>query len=179
MRINVIGASGSGASTIGRLLSEKLLVPHFDCDDYFHAPSDPPFQSPRPPEERTSLLLRDLSPIECWILSGGICGWVPYPELSFTGIVFLYVPPDIRLARLRQREQERFGSRVLPGGDMHASHLEFLHWASRYDAGDVDGKTLTRHEAWLGQQCCPVLRIDGTMPLSESVEVILKTLGDR
>ncbi len=38
LRINIIGASGSGASTFGKHLAATLGVPHFDSDDYYHGP---------------------------------------------------------------------------------------------------------------------------------------------
>lgn len=174
-RINILGASGSGASTVGRTVATALSIPHFDSDDYYHAPSDPPFQNQRPAAERYELMRRDLSPTASWVLSGGVAGWDPYPELDFTCVVFLHVPAEVRLQRLRQREQERFGERVLPGGDMYAAHEEFIHWASRYDIGDVDGKTLARHEAYLQEQTCSVLRFVGTL----SVEAITRGIVQR
>jgi uridine kinase len=176
-RINVIGASGCGASTVGRLLASSLSVACFDSDDYYHSPGDPPFQNPRPPQERYALLTRDLSPSESWVLSGGIAGWNPCPELDLTCIVFLYVPAEIRIERLRQRERERFGSRILAGGDMYAAHEAFIEWTSRYDAGDVEGKTLARHEAWLKSQCCPVLEFRGVFAVSDITEDVLRSIG--
>ena len=92
-RINVIGASGSGTSTLGQSVALALDIPYFDSDDYFHAPSDPPFQRQRPAEERYQLVCRDLRPDTSWVLAGGIGDWVPSPILNFTCIVFLYVQP--------------------------------------------------------------------------------------
>ena len=109
-RINVLGASGSGASTVGRALSAALSVPYFDSDDYFHEPGDPPYGSPRSPQVRHSLVMADLDRAKSWVLSGGVAGWVPYPQLDFTLIVFLGVPTPIRIERLRRRERERFDS---------------------------------------------------------------------
>jgi len=34
-RIHILGASGSGTTTLGRALAERLQCPHFDTDDYF------------------------------------------------------------------------------------------------------------------------------------------------
>ena len=41
-------------------------------------------------------------------------------------MVFLYVEPDIRIQRVHKRAIERFGRRVLEGGDMYESHMKFL-----------------------------------------------------
>ena len=179
IRINVIGASGSGTSTLGRSLASALSLPHFECDDYFHAPCDPPFQNPRPAAERYELIRRDLLPLESWILSGGVAGWSPYPQFDFTCIVFLYVDTDARIRRLRGRERERFGDRILAGGDMHVIHEDFIDWASRYDVGDIEGKTLALHEQYLKEQSCPVLKFRGELPLSDITDDVLCSVRGR
>lgn len=176
-RINVIGASGCGASTVGRLLAAQLNLPHFDSDDYYHGPSDPPFQNPRSPKERFEMVVRDMPPTSSWILSGGIVGWNPYPELDFTHVVLLYVPTEIRLERLRVREYNRFGHRILEGGDMYANHQEFLQWTARYDIGDVDGKTRQRHLEFLKAQTCPVFEVRGDAPVDEVVARVKSQLA--
>lgn len=175
--INILGASGCGASTTGRALANALSVPHFDCDDYYHGVSDPPFQNPRSPQERHALITRDLCAEASWVLSGGIAGWEPYPPLDFTLIVFLWIPAEIRIERLRRREFERFGDRILEGGDMHEAHEEFITWAARYDANDVEGKTLARHEAYLAMQTCPVLELRELMSTERCVSAILIALN--
>lgn len=178
IRINVIGGSGSGTSTLGRALAATLAIPHFDSDDYFHAPADPPFQKPRDAEERHELICRDLRPDQNWVLSGGIVGWLPDPGLEFTCIVFLYVPTPVRIERLRFRERSRFGSRIEEGGDMHDTHVAFIDWASRYDEGDVAGKTLARHEAYLRDQPCTVLEYRGVKTVREISASVLRSIAD-
>ena len=174
VRIHVIGASGSGTSTVGRSLASAFSIAHFDSDDYYHAPSDPPFQNPRSSEERCDLIHRDLSPEANWVLSGGIVGWSPIPLLEFTCVAFLYVPTETRVKRLRQREQERFGDRILRGGDMHDAHEEFISWAASYDAGNIEGKTLAKDEAYLRSQTCKVLEFRGTYSVEGTTKMMLK-----
>ncbi len=175
-RIQVIGASGSGTSTLGKSLASALAIPHFESDDYFHAPTDPPFQRPRPAEQRYELISRDLRPDQNWVLSGGIVGWLPAPHLNFTCIVFLYVPTPVRIERLRNRELQRFGSRIEEGGDMYGMHTEFIDWASRYDEGDVEGKTLARHEVYLSSQQCTVLVYRGVDPVQFITASVLHSI---
>ena len=178
-RINILGASGSGASTVGRALAAVLSVPHFDSDDYYHEPTDPPFQKQRMPHDRCRLITADLQGSTGWVLSGGIAGWDPYPQLDFSLMVFLWIPTPIRMERLRRREFERFGQRICAGGDMHAEHEAFIEWASRYDAGDVEGKTLSRHEAYLATQACRVLEFRQVLPTEDITSSILTELGAR
>ena len=176
-RINVIGASGSGTSTLGQSVAFALGIPYFDSDDYFHAPSDPPFQRQRSAEDRYQLVCRDLRPDTSWVLAGGIVDWVPSPILNFTCIVFLYVPTTVRVERLRHRERMRFGHRIEQGGDMHGTHEKFLDWASRYDTGDIEGKTLARHEAYLTKQQCPVLKYHAVSSVSDVTISVLQSIG--
>jgi len=49
---------------------------------------------------------------------------------QFTLVVFLWIPPEIRLERLKARERSRYGDVVLPGGERHEASLRFLDWAS-------------------------------------------------
>lgn len=180
IRINVIGGSGSGASTLGRLLATAYAVPFFDSDDYYHEPTDPPFQTQRTPQSRYDLICRDLPADANWVLSGGVMGWEPYPELAFTLVILLITPAAVRMSRLRERERNRFGERIAPGGDLYETHEEFIQWASRYDVGDVPGKTLQRHEAYLLSQTCPALKLSGTLPvesLTNQVTAFLRSTG--
>ncbi len=176
-RINILGASGCGATTTGKSLAAALGVPHFECDDYYHEPTDPPFEKQRPPLERCRLIVADLARAASWVLSGGVAGWEPYPQLEFTLVVFLWLPADARLERLRHRERERFGRRILESGDMHASHEAFIEWAAHYDRGDVEGKTLALHEAYQATQICPVLHIRHLATTEEIRQTILAALG--
>lgn len=70
VRINILGASGVGKSTLGIALAQRLSLPHFDADAYYHLPTDPPFRVQRAPEDRRDLLEGDLGKHPCWILSG-------------------------------------------------------------------------------------------------------------
>jgi hypothetical protein len=74
---------------------------------------------------------------------------------------------DARLTRLRAREQETFGERILPGGDMHDQYKSFLQWAADYDQGSPVERSRHMHEEWLTHLECPVLRVDGARPLAE------------
>src|SRR5262249_50471196 len=144
-RINIIGASGSGKTTLAKALAARLGIPHFDADDYYHFPTDPPFQKQRSPQERQSLVMRDLGPLPSWVLSGAVGAWEPEPILDYTHIFLLYLPPEVRLARLRQREQRLYGKRIEAGGDMEEDHKLFIQWTAGYDLGTSEGTNTLRH----------------------------------
>ena len=71
--------------------------------------------------------------------------------------------------RLHQRERQRYGDRILPGGDMHQNHLAFIAWAERYDTASSDMRSLATHEAWMKNLRCPVIRLDS----KQSTEVLV------
>jgi hypothetical protein len=85
-------------------------------------------------------------------------------ENAFDLIVFLYVDAAIRVERLRAREMERFGR----------SNPAFLEWAAQYDVGAMDGRSLTRHRAWLAARACPVLELRGDLSVGERVNAVVK-----
>jgi adenylate kinase family enzyme len=173
-RINIIGASGVGKTTLGRALAERLGVPHFDSDAYYHLPTDPPYRVQREPEERRALLERDLAAHAGWILSGGAGTWKPAPALRYTLHVLLWLPSELRIERLLRRERELYGDRIAPGGDMAADHVAFMEWTRGYDDGTAEGtNTLACHEKLLRGASCPVVRLTGALPLREALDLVL------
>jgi hypothetical protein len=80
-------------------------------------------------------------------------------------------PRELRLQRLRGREATHFGAdAVAQGGWRHEETESFVEWASRYEAGDREGRSLSKDEAWLAGLPCPVVRIDGSRRLADLVE---------
>lgn len=157
--IHIFGASGSGTTTISQKVCGHTGYSHFDSDSYFWLPTPGPFTVTRGRGDYAALMDRDLNSSPHWVLSGSVTGW--YDELVsvFDLIVFVYVPTDIRVERLRRREAERYGDAILPGNSRHQASAEFIEWASAYDSGTRSGRSLSKHEAWLKTAACPVLRI--------------------
>ncbi|HEY0808508.1 MAG TPA: AAA family ATPase, partial [Longimicrobiales bacterium] len=151
MRVLVTGAAGSGTSTLGRALAQEIGASFIEADDYFWIASDPPYQTKRPSSERCKPLLGEMRANSAVVVAGSVVGWGAEIEDGFSLIVFLFVPTPVRLARLKQREVERFGK-------VNAS---FLDWASQYDEGRLPGRSRTLHEQWLSNRPCFTLRIDG------------------
>lgn len=114
-RIHILGAAGAGTTSLGRALAERLNVAYFDSDDFYWQQTSEPFTVARLRDERTRLLLEQSSGLEGWVVSGSLCGWGDAMIPQFTHVVFLRVDPQIRLNRLRRREVQRYGERILPG----------------------------------------------------------------
>src|SRR5690554_4167938 len=133
--IHIFGASGVGATTLGKELANHLPHINYDGDDYYWIEK---FSKQREASDRINLLSRDLSLQKNWILSGAVCGWGDKLKSVFDLVVFLYVPCKIRLERLKKREFQRYGKSILPGGKMFEESKKFLEWTSKYDNGDLE-----------------------------------------
>ncbi len=117
-RLHILGASGSGTTTLARALAEHYDIPHFDSDVYYWAPTEPPFIEKRPLEQRKKLIRDAVMKHEAWALSGSMMSWSDAIDDLYTHIVFLSLSDEVRLQRLAERERARYGSRILPDGDM-------------------------------------------------------------
>ena len=74
-RVAIVGASGSGTSTLGLALAARLRHPHVDADTLFWLPTDPPFTTRRPRDERQALLFQSLPVAGQWVFSGSAVEW--------------------------------------------------------------------------------------------------------
>ena len=173
-KMHIFGAAGSGTSTLGASLSNILPHIHLDTDDYFWATK---FSKQREVPERREMLKEDLLTHENWILSGAVCGWGDNFKPFFDLVIFLWIPTDIRLERLRQREFQRYGGEVLAGGSKHNQSEAFLKWASLYDEAGMEVRSKALHEYWMSDLTCPVLRVEGDYTVQERMEIVLGYLN--
>ena len=177
-RIFITGAAGAGSTTLGRALATALGAPHHDTDDYLWRPSSPPYQEWRPEEDRLRLMREIFLPRSEWVLSGGVQNWgeeiVPLLDL----VVFLQTSTEVRLARLKSREAQRFGAEAIgPGGWRETKFQDFIEWAARYDAGTAEGRSLSRQLAWLDSLPTRTLRLDSARPVGDLVAAVLEALA--
>lgn len=176
-RVHITGASGSGVTTIGRALAGATGLQHHDTDDYFWLPTEPPYKEPRSVPDRIRLMREVFVPRTGWVLSGSLVGWAQEIEQCFDAVVFVSTPTPIRLARLRMREELRYGvGATLEGGSHYDVAKAFFEWAESYDDPSFNGRSRTKHEAWLGSLSCPVTRVDGARTTAEVVDELLKAI---
>ena len=174
--IHIFGASGSGTTTLGRAICEKTGYTFLDSDDYLWVPTDPKFTTKRTPAERLALLEGDLDRAENAVLSGSLVGWGDPVIPRFTLAVRLVVPAEARMERIERREQDRFGDRILPGGDMYRIHQDFLAWAAAYDDGPATMRSRAMHDLWQQKLSCPLLTLDGVRPVEELAAAVIQRL---
>ncbi len=175
-RIHILGASGSGTSTLGSALARRLGVAHADSDSFYWLPTDQPYTTARLPKDRQALLERRLPVNGDWVFSGAATKWAASLEPCYDLVVFLRLDPTIRMARLRKREASRWGNRIQPGGDMEKINAAFLTWAEAYDTAGSLRRGLVTHEAWLIDQPGQVLRLDSSVPVDDLVGAVLDWL---
>lgn len=172
--IHILGASGSGTSTLGEALANVLPHTHLDTDDYFWTTK---FTEPRSIPERQELLKNDLLQFEHWVLSGSLAGWGDCFIPCFDLVIFLWIPPEVRLARLQQRELERYGAAALAGGNLYEQSQAFLKWAALYDHAGTEVRSKTLHEQWLAELSCPILRIEGDYSTEQRIAMLMNFLN--
>jgi adenylate kinase family enzyme len=175
--IHITGASGSGATTLGSTLAARTGMRHLDTDDfYWHWPPDAaPYTMKRAVPERLGQLraaFAEAGP-RGWVLSGAVGDWAEPIVPQFDLVVFLWAPTDVRVERLWHRENARFGAAAEVGGARRREIEDFIAWAAAYDSGTREGRSLARHEAWLGTLSCPVLRLDGRGTLDGLVAAVM------
>lgn len=176
-RIHLFGASGSGTSTLGQTLAQRLGIAHFDSDSFYWHRTENPFSSRRTRDERIQLLQETLAGLENWVLSGSLCGWGDPIIPAFTHAIFVRLDPETRLQRLRAREFQRYGEQIVEGGKRYTATQAFLAWAAGYDEGDHGTRSLRRHETWIKTLNCTVIRLDSTRcSVEELVEQVLERL---
>lgn len=179
MKLHIFGAAGAGVTTLGRALGAELSAPYFDTDDYFWMATAPPFTERRPAAARDAVLAHDLAGAPRWVLGGSLVGWGEPRQAAFDLAVFLWLPPALRLARLRHREHERYGDAIFTDPTRAAQYQKFLAWAAGYDDSPVGGhRTLANHSTWLNQLSCPVLELRGDLSVAQRVARVAAQLRE-
>ena len=170
MGILICGLNGAGKSTLGRILADRMEYEFIDNEDLFFPKTDPSymFSSPRSEEDVIRLLEGKISENNRFIFAAVRGNYGDRLIASLDYIVLIEVPKQIRSKRVRDRSYQKFGDRILPGGDLYDKENK---WFSL-----TDGRPETYVTDWLETVNCPVIRIDGTMPVKENVDYLLSAL---
>lgn len=174
MKINILGASGSGVTTLGNELCLKLGFDYFDSDDFFWEKSEIPFSIKIAPKTRDKNILKQLSEKENWVLGGSVINWNKEIHNLFDLIIFLHIPQKVRLERLTARELEKYGKRIETDAFWKRKFENFMEWAKDYD--DVRGianRNIKAHENWLRLQNAEKLNLIGEIPFEEKLEKVI------
>ena len=170
--IHIYGASGSGTSTLGRKISEELGYKFMDTDDYFWLLTNPRYTTKRSKEERLSLMKKDISEKGNVVISGSLVDWGDELIPLFTLAIRLVTDTEIRIERLKIRERQKFGDRIMPGGDMYMQHMEFIDWARKYDNGSINMRSKAKHDEWQKLLQCRQIVLNGADDLEENLKKV-------
>lgn len=168
--IIVCGLNGCGKSTLGKVLAKELQFHFIDNEDLYFPKTDSHYiyASPRTRKEVEKLLLSEIGLHENFVFTSvkgdygeNICSFFQYA-------VLLDVPKDIRVQRVRNRSFQKFGERILIGGDLHEQEEKFFAF--------VESRPENVVEEWIRSVKCPVIRIDGTKPTEQNVAFIMEQI---
>lgn len=170
--IAICGLNGAGKSTLGRALATALGFHFIDIEDLYFPRTDPhyTYASPRTRDEVQKLLLHEMNAHESFVLASVTGDYGEAFHSSFQYAVLVSVPKEIRLRRVKDRSFQKFGDRMLPGGDLYEREEKFFDL--------VKSRTENMVEDWVQTLDCPIIRIDGTKPVEENTKLIIKRISE-
>jgi len=124
-----------------------------DIEDYYFKKSEIPYTNARSRGECADLMLADIEKYRSFVISAVDGDFGDKISSFYKLAVFVSAPIDLRLKRIKQRVQDKYGKRICRGGDMYKRHLEFIDFVASRD--------LTKMDNWAQTLTCPVLYIDG------------------
>lgn len=170
MGIIICGLNGCGKSTLGKALAKKLHFHFIDNEDLYFPKTDDHYiyASPRSREEVEKLLWGEIRAHENFVFASvkGDYGESIYPFFQYA--ILIEVSKDIRIQRVKNRSFQKFGERMLLGGDLHEQEEKFFDFVKSRSENTV--------EEWVQSLKCPVLRIDGTKPIESNVDFIMEQI---
>ena len=176
MKILLFGASGSGTTTLGNKIEKRTDFKHLDVDDYYWRKTNPPYQVKTPLIERNENLKADFINFENVVISGSMVSWGKEWETAFDLAVFIRLENTERMERLKKREIERYGKKLITDKNIQQNSKVFLEWADQYEKPNFNGRSLKIHTDWIALLNCKTLTIDGKKELDEKVETVLNEI---
>ena len=169
--IQICGLNGSGKSTLGRALAEKIGFYFIDDENLYFSRSNPnePYTNPKPRHEVEQLLMNEVKNHPDFVFAAVKGDYEKDIVSMYDYVIMLEVPQSVRSQRVRNRSFNKFGSRMLPGGDLYNQEEAFFQM--------VESRQGSYVENWLQTVKCPIIRVDGTKPIEENVEYIIKSIS--
>lgn len=162
--IIICGANGSGKTTLGKALAAALGFKHMDIEDYYFLNSDVPYSRSRPRDEMLTLMLDDIEKYEQFVLTAVNGDFGDEITSLYKMAIYLSAPLELRVERIKKRSFEKFGERMLEGGDMFEQESNFFEFAA--------ARSMEKTEKWLETLRCPIIYADGTKDIADNVKII-------
>ena len=171
MGIQMCGLNGCGKSTLGRALAESIGFYFIDNENLYFSRSntDEPYMNPKSRQDVEQLLKEEVSKHPNYVFAAvkGDYGKEIIPMYDY--VVMIEVPKSVRLQRVKNRSFQKFGNRMLMGGDLYRQEEAFFQM--------VESRQDDYVENWLQMVKCPIIRVDGTKPIEENVEYIIHEIN--
>ncbi|MDE5858801.1 MAG: AAA family ATPase [Oscillospiraceae bacterium] len=162
--IIICGANGSGKTTLGKALAAVLSFKHMDIEDYYFLDSDMPYSRSRLCDEMLTLMLDDIEKYGRFVLTAVNGDFGVEITSQYKMAVYLSAPLELRMERIKRRSFEKFGERMLKGGDMFEQENNFFEFAAT--------RSMEKTKKWLDTLHCPVIYADGTKDIADNVKMI-------
>lgn len=165
MKIQIIGGSGTGKSTLGKYISEKEQIKWIDTDNYLW--KDNSFTENFSIEERKKMYQKDMEIHKEYVASGSIFSWCPDGFRNRDLLVFLFLDEKVRMDRLEKREIERKSQFWQTNTGENTN--DFLEWCKTYLTATEKEMTGTyaEHAYQMELSKSPVLKLDASLSLEE------------
>lgn len=176
MVIHVMGASGSGTTTIGNLIAKEKGFNLLESDYYKWEQTNPPFQKMRPQEESDKILLDAIKNSKDLVIAGSLhSNPIAFDYIDI--IFYLYAPTSVRLKRIEQRDIDSGRNSRKAGGAIEKEYLEFLWWAENYDNLGFEGRS-RKSQQHVIENCknAKTYLVDTNRPLDEIMKEILSKI---
>ena len=169
--IIVCGLNGCGKSTLGIALAKAIGFYFIDVENLFFSKYNvlEPYAKPRAREEVEKLLLAEVNEHENFVFASVKGNYGAEVTAMYKYAVLIEVPEELRSQRVRKRSFQRFGKRMLAGGDLYEQEERFFRMAKERSEDYV--------EKWVDTLECPVIRIDGTKSIEENVDYIIRQIN--
>lgn len=165
--IVLVGLNGAGKSTLAKYASKKFGFDSLEVEDYwFEKQYD--YQNPRKSSDASQLMLDAIAQsTKGFIIGGNISSFSKALESHLSLIVYVDVKKEIRVNRVIQREQNRYGI-LEKGTPLYNERQDFIKF--------VQSRTPNAIYAWMEKTTIPVMTIDGTETPEKNTQIIEQRL---
>lgn len=168
--IVVCGLNGSGKSTLGKALAEKIGFHFIDNEALFFPQTDAKYlySAPRSREEADIIFDNEIKSHDNFVFAAvkGNYGKEILPIYHYA--ILIEVPKNIRMQRIKERSLQKFGSRMMVGGDLYEHEQAFFDMVNARDEHYV--------EDWVQTLYCPIIRVNGTRAIHDNLAFILEKI---